>query len=56
MSDKTDRVEGKLKKGAGAVSGDQRLKEEGRAQDAKGKAKQGAENLKDAAKKTLGRD
>jgi uncharacterized protein YjbJ (UPF0337 family) len=56
MSDKADRVEGKLKESAGAVSGDKGLKEEGQAQDAKGKAKQGVDNLKDAAKKTLARD
>jgi uncharacterized protein YjbJ (UPF0337 family) len=56
MNDKTDRVEGKLKKGAGTVSGDEQLKQEGQAQDTKGKAKQGVENLKDAGKKALGRD
>jgi uncharacterized protein YjbJ (UPF0337 family) len=56
MNAKTDRVEGKVKEGAGALSGDQGLKHEGRAQDAKGKAKQGAENLKDAAKNTVGHD
>jgi uncharacterized protein YjbJ (UPF0337 family) len=56
MNDKTDRVEGKLKKGAGTLSGDDELKQEGQAQDTKGKAKQGVENLKDAGKKALGRD
>jgi uncharacterized protein YjbJ (UPF0337 family) len=56
MNDKTDRVEGKLKKGAGTLSGDERLKQEGEVQDTKGKAKQGVENLKDAGKKALGRD
>ena len=56
MGDKTDRVEGKLKEGAGTVSGDQRLKQEGEAQDAKGKAKHGIEELKDAGKTALGRD
>jgi uncharacterized protein YjbJ (UPF0337 family) len=56
MGDKTDRVEGKLKEGVGTLSGDKRLKEEGEAQDAKGKAKHGVENLKDAGKKAVDRD
>ena len=56
MNDKTNRVEGKLKEGVGTLSGDERLKQEGHAQDTKGKAKQGVDNLKDAGKKALGRD
>lgn len=49
----TDRIEGKLKEGAGKVTGDESLEREGRTQDTYGKAKDvvrdGWDTAKDAA-------
>jgi len=48
---KTDEVKGRVKEAAGALTGDKKLKREGRADQAAGKVKQGAEKIVDKAKK-----
>lgn len=53
MGDKTDRATGKLKEGAGRVTGDEDMEREGRAEQAKGDLKQSAEKAKDGLKKTV---
>ena len=49
----TDRIEGRVKEGAGKVSGDEQLEEEGKGQkswgDAKDKARSAWDDTKDAA-------
>ena len=44
-----DRIEGKVKEGAGKLTGDEELEKEGQAQDAWGKAKDKADDAKDEA-------
>ena len=44
-----DRIEGKVKEGAGKLTGDEELEKEGQAQDAWGKAKDKADDAKDKA-------
>jgi uncharacterized protein YjbJ (UPF0337 family) len=49
----SDRIEGRVKEGAGEVTGDEELQREGEAQgawgDAKDKARDAADDVKDAA-------
>ncbi|MER8187967.1 CsbD family protein [Kitasatospora sp. NPDC094015] len=45
-----DKVKGKVKEGAGKVTGNERLEAEGRADQVKGDVKQAAEHVKDAFK------
>jgi uncharacterized protein YjbJ (UPF0337 family) len=45
----TDDITGKLKETGGELTGDERLANEGRAEQAKGKVKDAAGDLKDAA-------
>ena len=45
----TDDIKGKIKETGGELTGDERLANEGRADQAKGKVKDAAENVKDAA-------
>ncbi len=45
----TDDIKGKIKETGGELTGDERLANEGRADQAKAKVKDAAENLKDAA-------
>jgi uncharacterized protein YjbJ (UPF0337 family) len=56
MSGKTDKAKGRVKKAAGDLTGDQSLKDRGRTDEAKGKAKGGidkaAEKVKKGMKKT----
>ena len=47
---KTDVVKGRVKEAAGALTGDKKLKREGRADQAAGKVKQTAEKVVDKAK------
>jgi uncharacterized protein YjbJ (UPF0337 family) len=47
---KGQELRGKLKEGAGRASGDRDLEAEGRADRAKGNAKQAGEKIKDAVK------
>jgi uncharacterized protein YjbJ (UPF0337 family) len=52
MGDKTDKVTGQVKEKAGRALGDDDMITKGKREQAKGKAKSGMKNLKDAAKKT----
>ena len=58
MSGKTDVVKGRIKEAAGALTGNEALREEGQADQAVGKAKQAAQEAVDtvakAAKKVIG--
>ena len=45
---KQDQVAGKFKKGAGDLTGDDEMKNEGRAQETKGSAKEKLEDAKDS--------
>ena len=47
---KEQTTKGKAKKGAGSVTGNRRLKAEGRADQAEGNVKQAADKVKDAFK------
>ncbi|WP_371494101.1 CsbD family protein [Kitasatospora sp. NBC_00374] len=49
-----DKLKGKAKETAGRAVGNERLEAEGRADQAKGDAKQAGEKLKDTAKDVLG--
>ncbi|SEN19197.1 CsbD family protein [Actinacidiphila rubida] len=51
---KTDQVKGKAKETAGHAVGNERLEAEGRADQAKGDAREAGEKIKDAAKDVLG--
>jgi uncharacterized protein YjbJ (UPF0337 family) len=59
MSGKSDVVKGRIKEAAGALTGDDTLREEGKTDQAVGNAKQivqkAVDEVKDAAKKTVGR-
>jgi uncharacterized protein YjbJ (UPF0337 family) len=46
---KTDELKGRAKEAAGAITGDDDLKTEGRADQGESKVKQAGEHLKDAA-------
>jgi uncharacterized protein YjbJ (UPF0337 family) len=48
---KTDVAKGRIKEAAGALTGDEKLKREGKADQAAGKVKQTAEKVVDKAKK-----
>jgi uncharacterized protein YjbJ (UPF0337 family) len=50
ISNKAEEVKGKMKKGVGDVTGDDELRAEGEADEAKGNVKQAGERVKDAAK------
>jgi uncharacterized protein YjbJ (UPF0337 family) len=45
-----EKVKGKVKEGAGKITGNERLKAEGKAEQSKADVKQGGEKVKDAAK------
>ncbi|WLD15147.1 CsbD family protein [Planctellipticum variicoloris] len=51
MSGRTDIVKGKIKEAAGALTGSDRLREEGRTDQAVGKAKQAIQKVADTVKK-----
>lgn len=53
MGGKTDEGKGRLKKAAGEVTGDDRLKREGDVDKATGKVKQGTDKVSDKVKDTL---
>ena len=53
MSGKTDEVKGRIKEAAGALTGNERLREEGRADQAVGKTKQAAQKVVDKVKKAV---
>lgn len=48
MSGKTDEAKGRIKKAAGELTGNKRLKTEGQIDKAAGKVKQGVDKAKDA--------
>ena len=53
MSGKTDVVKGRIKEAAGALTGNDELRAEGRADQAVGKAKQAAKKVVDKVKKAV---
>ena len=53
MSGKTDEVKGRIKEAAGALTGNDRLREEGKADQAVGKTKQAAQKVVDKVKKAV---
>ena len=53
MGGKTDVVKGRIKEAAGALTGNDELREEGQTDQAVGKAKQAVQKAADAVKKAL---
>ena len=53
MSGKTDVVKGRIKEAAGALTGNEQLREEGKTDQAVGKAKQAVQKAADTVKKAV---
>jgi len=53
MSGKTDEVKGRIKEAAGALTGNDKLREEGKVDQAVGKTKQAAQKVVDKVKKAV---
>ena len=53
MSGKTDVVKGRIKEAAGALTGNDELREEGKSDQAVGKAKQAVQKAADTVKKAV---
>ena len=53
MSGKTDVVKGRIKEAAGVLTGNDKLREEGKADQAVGKTKQAAQKVVDKVKKAV---
>jgi len=53
MSGKTDVVKGRIKEAAGALTGNDKLREEGKTDQAVGKAKQAVQKVADTVKKAV---
>ena len=53
MGEIIDKVKGKIKQVAGSASGDKKLEREGKIDEAKGKVKGAAEDVKHAIKKAV---
>ena len=53
MGGKTDVVKGRIKEAAGAVTGNDRLRDEGKADQVVGKTKQVVQNAADTVKKAV---
>jgi len=53
MSGKTDEVKGRIKEAAGALTGNDKLREQGKADQAVGKTKQAAQKVVDKVKKAV---
>jgi uncharacterized protein YjbJ (UPF0337 family) len=53
MSGKTDVVKGRIEEAAGALTGNDKLREEGKADQVVGKAKQAAQKVVDKVKKAV---
>ena len=53
MSGKTDEVKGRIKEAAGALTGNDELREEGKTDQAVGKTKQAVKKVADAVKKAV---
>jgi uncharacterized protein YjbJ (UPF0337 family) len=54
MSGKSDELKGRVKEAAGALTGDKKLKREGRADQTVGKIKQQVEKVLDKVKDSIG--
>jgi uncharacterized protein YjbJ (UPF0337 family) len=55
MSGKTDAAKGRIKEAAGALTGSDKLREEGKADQAVGEVKQAAQKVVDKVKKAVDR-
>jgi uncharacterized protein YjbJ (UPF0337 family) len=55
MSGKTQELKGRIKEAAGALTGNDKLREEGKADQAVGKTKQAAQKVADKVKKAVDR-
>jgi len=55
MDGTADKAKGRVKEALGALTGDRKLKREGKVDQAAGKAKDAAEKAKDAADRTVER-
>jgi len=55
MSETTDQAKGRVKEAAGVLTGDDKLRREGKVDQAAGKAKGVAEKVKDAAENAIDR-
>ena len=53
MSGKTDVVKGRIKEAAGVLTGDDKLRAEGKTDEAVGKTKQAVQNAADTVKKAV---
>lgn len=53
MGGKTDVVKGRIKEATGALTGNDKLREEGKTDQAVGKAKQAVQKAADAVKRTV---
>jgi uncharacterized protein YjbJ (UPF0337 family) len=53
MGGKTDEVKGRIKEAAGALTGNEELREEGKTDQAVGKAKQAVQKAADTVKKAV---
>ena len=53
MGGKTDEVKGRIKEAAGALTGNDKLREEGKTDQAVGKAKQAVQKTADTVKKAV---
>lgn len=53
MGGKTDVVKGRIKEAAGALTGNEKLREEGKTDQAVGKAKQAVQKAADTVKKAV---
>ena len=53
MSGKTDVVKGRIKEAAGALTGNDKLRQEGKTDQAVGKAKQAVQKTADAVKRAV---
>ena len=53
MSGKTDEVKGRIKEAAGALTGNDKLREEGKTDQAVGKTKQAVQKVADTVKKAV---
>ena len=53
MSGKTDVVKGRIKEAAGALTGDDKLREEGKTDQVVGEAKQAVQKVADTVKKAV---
>ena len=52
-SGKTDEAKGRIKEAAGVLTGDEKLKREGKAEQAAGKVKKALEKVKDKAENAI---